>query len=846
MSKDARTHDAYFEYDVFISYRTREYPDYLIAEQLQNVLERFPVPQSMKAHIVDPRRWRSRLRVFRDITDLNASPDLSHTLKETLRRSRFLVAVCTPKLCESATCCEEIRYFREIHGDERILTLLALGEPGESFPDFLFFPQLQDKSSKDELPDSVTRKEPLAADVREGTTNGIIDKLKGKGVPKAKQARFKLLAPILNCKSPDELVRRNRARLRRQVVRLSCLIVVLVCITIAPKLARNFFTFQLGFADTISDTQRREVIISRRFNPFGYRLDTMIFEDELADAQATSAIHQRIKLSVGLTPDWEPFEQLLDPNRTLMAEIEWLERPISKPEQLSFFSFDAIVWGRVSPVVTNALIALLHEEKAFHRANAALVMVQLYPGSLDVFNTFNILLKDEYKYYKEKWADGLAQVALCYPKIINSLIEMLGREDYFARSSAVDALGRLRVRDPKVVDLLISLLKDESRIVGVKAAKALAQLGQSNQETVDTLIGLLEDDDIGVVSNAGIALGQMGVSNSKVIATLVFSTKDESADVRSNASEALGKLGVRNPKVIEALVRLLNDQYGDVIRNAAIALGQLGVSDSKVIDALFAVNPFDIDIITSVSNLLVLLVRRNPHEIDKLISFLENDNPLSRSSAAKALGELGVRDSKIIDALITPLEEGNSWFGLEWMTEALGQLGVDDDKVINILLESLKHNRSEVRSSAAKALANLEIIDPKVFEALVRMLRDNVWSANDSAGKALGRLGQRREDWTDERMIENLADFDSSVRTRAGIVLAYRDEKIRTETIGKVRALQKDSRPWVRQAARHAFYHIEKRKAERKEETRKQSSIVGSPQISCPAFPELSIVPQLP
>ena len=72
-------------------------------------------------------------------------------------------------------------------------------------------------------------------------------------------------------------------------------------------------------------------------------------------------------------------------------------------------------------------------------------------------------------------------------------------------------------------------------------------------------------------------------------------------------------------------------------------------------------------------------------------------------------------------------------------------------------------------------------------------------------------------------MLADLADFDGGVRERAGIMLAWRDEKLNPETVQKVRALRRDSCPWVRQAALHALYHIEKRKLDRELEARQNA-----------------------
>ena len=134
MPQDPKRNRKAFDYDVFISYRTSMFPDRAVAEELQNLLERFPVPGPLKKNIAIPGRWRTRLKVFRDITDLSASSDLNEAIKGKLRSSRFLVVVCTPNIPQSPYCTEEIRFFRKCHRDQRVLPLLVQGEPEESFP----------------------------------------------------------------------------------------------------------------------------------------------------------------------------------------------------------------------------------------------------------------------------------------------------------------------------------------------------------------------------------------------------------------------------------------------------------------------------------------------------------------------------------------------------------------------------------------------------------------------------------------------------------------------------------------------------------------------------------------
>lgn len=200
---------AAYEFDVFISYRTNLIPDGPAGEELQRVLESYPVPATLRGNLVVPKRFRNRLRVFRDITDLNAGGEISEAIREKLRVSRWLVVVCSPNTPRSAYCLEEISYFESLHGSNHTLYLLIAGEAHESIP------AVASVRTARAVPEAREGGEPLAADVRASNLEGILAKLRGDGLAKSGQARFKLLAPILGCDSPDDLIRRHRARVRR-------------------------------------------------------------------------------------------------------------------------------------------------------------------------------------------------------------------------------------------------------------------------------------------------------------------------------------------------------------------------------------------------------------------------------------------------------------------------------------------------------------------------------------------------------------------------------------------------------------------------------------------------------
>ena len=115
-----------FKYDAFISYR-RQGVDRKWAKWLQDRLERFVVPKKLQAP-------KKKLRVFRDDTELPASPDISHVIKRAISESEWLIVVCSPRTTQSDWVAAEIREFIKLGREDRILALLVEGEPDESFP----------------------------------------------------------------------------------------------------------------------------------------------------------------------------------------------------------------------------------------------------------------------------------------------------------------------------------------------------------------------------------------------------------------------------------------------------------------------------------------------------------------------------------------------------------------------------------------------------------------------------------------------------------------------------------------------------------------------------------------
>ena len=121
-------------YDAFISYKHSELDGY-VAEQLHRKLESFRLPKSVRSKVPDGRFKLER--VFRDVDELGLTEELSEPINAALANSDYLITICTPRYIESVWCMKEIETFLKTHGRDKILVVLAEGEPSESFPEIL-------------------------------------------------------------------------------------------------------------------------------------------------------------------------------------------------------------------------------------------------------------------------------------------------------------------------------------------------------------------------------------------------------------------------------------------------------------------------------------------------------------------------------------------------------------------------------------------------------------------------------------------------------------------------------------------------------------------------------------
>ncbi|HML61373.1 MAG TPA: TIR domain-containing protein [Solidesulfovibrio sp.] len=205
-----------FKYFAFISYSHR---DKRWGDWLHKALETYKVPKRLHGHAPGGQALPKRLfPVFRDREELPTSASLGAQITDALARSRFLIVICSPHAARSVWVNEEIKTFKAMGRENRILSLIVDGEPNaadkpegdaaECFPPALRF-RLDAAGNPGQ-----ERSEPIAADARPGKDG-------------RKYALLKLAAGLLGV-SFDDLKQREQERRVRRLMAAGAVMAVLM------------------------------------------------------------------------------------------------------------------------------------------------------------------------------------------------------------------------------------------------------------------------------------------------------------------------------------------------------------------------------------------------------------------------------------------------------------------------------------------------------------------------------------------------------------------------------------------------------------------------------------------
>ena len=208
-------------YDAFISYRHSP-KDSAVAQQIHRQLERFRVPKA-----IQKATGKNRIRrIFRDNEELPLSVNLSDDIREALKNSDYLIVICSPRTAESQWVQREIEIFLETHTVDKVLFVLAEGEPADVVPSML-----------------IEGREPLCCNYRLSPR-------------KAKQIELpRLAATILGCRYDDLRQRQRQYRTRR--------LISLFSVALAAAVALAFYFFHSS--RKIQDNYEQALINQSRY-----------------------------------------------------------------------------------------------------------------------------------------------------------------------------------------------------------------------------------------------------------------------------------------------------------------------------------------------------------------------------------------------------------------------------------------------------------------------------------------------------------------------------------------------------------------------------------------------------
>lgn len=199
-------------YNAFISYRHAPL-DSKIAEHVQKTLERFHIPDKIRKST-----GKKRIeRVFRDKDELPTTSDLSETIYGALDDADYLIVICSENTKESMWVTREIEYFLSTHSRDKVLTVLAGGEPEKVIPEILKSEEREVVGEDGEKHKIRVSLEPLSCDYR---------------LPRGKADREelpRLASALIGC-SYDELMNRRRAY---KIRRLSLIFALIMTIALA-------------------------------------------------------------------------------------------------------------------------------------------------------------------------------------------------------------------------------------------------------------------------------------------------------------------------------------------------------------------------------------------------------------------------------------------------------------------------------------------------------------------------------------------------------------------------------------------------------------------------------------
>ncbi len=278
----------------------------------------------------------------------------------------------------------------------------------------------------------------------------------------------------------------------------------------------------------------------------------------------------------------------------------------------------------------------------------------------------------------EQWIDVLKQSRSAEElKSAAQAIAILGKQ---AEAAAPDVIRLLD--NPDALREFRGLNPAEIEAVKEELAKALRSLGSA---AVPTIVETLRYRDHTYSRNVVDALPD------EAIPPLVEALDHADVKVRMQVARLLGQMGTRAREATDKLTGLLDGEHPGLREQA--------------IDALAGIEPENAP-------------------VEALIKRLDDQKPVVRERAARALGILSQESDKAVPALIEALDDSERWVHLA-AARALGSFPDHSRHIVKVLTRRMdRQTDPEIRGAYLKTMAVLGEDSRSGTDSLVDMLRD--------------------------------------------------------------------------------------------------------------------------
>lgn len=189
--------------------------------------------------------------------------------------------------------------------------------------------------------------------------------------------------------------------------------------------------------------------------------------------------------------------------------------------------------------------------------------------------------------------------------------------------------------------------------------------------------------------------------------------------------------------VIQKLLKVIENSPDNQVQSAAItSLGELGQKSSIVIDTLVQQLTYQSD--------------NAENDCGDREDFGVDERLLQRFASARSLGKLGVYSQAAVDALIHALNHKNLRVR-EAAVNSLGQLANTNGRIIEILISILQNENEypEVHKAIIENFGKISLIEPRILQQLVTALGSKYSRVRQAAINELVRLNRSNADIAD-------------------------------------------------------------------------------------------------